>query len=341
MACPVCGKSSPCVHEKARGSQRADTGISGGIGGVSDQKLALSPSLSMPRPAAAAQSVDRSHAAAWRQEVASRVRQHQARRHRFDPTATMSLEFPPDEVPAVLLKVDAVAPSLAVVRTDPPKLIQFPLSQVAEPTISSATSARASLLVDDLELAAPVLDTPRILYAHEPEQMDLLSSFADIQLEAEAPKSHNTMELPLKAASLRPRMLSGLVDSGIVLGAGGLFALIFLALAGMPAQHNLALLSAAVAGGCLWLVFQCIFLVYGNVTPGMRMAELELCTFAGEPVSLVARTGRALASTLSAFSLGLGFAWALVDEDTLGWHDRMTQTHLRKAIGNPRLAGTG
>jgi hypothetical protein len=43
------------------------------------------------------------------------------------------------------------------------------------------------------------------------------------------------------------------------------------------------------------------------------------------------RRWRAVASMLSGCSIGLGFAWALVDEDTLGWHDRITQTHLRTA----------
>jgi len=188
----------------------------------------------------------------------------------------------------------------------------------------------------DAEAIAEAVQRPtmRFVAIKTPEQMDLLSSFADIQLEAEAPRLHNAMELPPQAAALRPRMLAGLVDSGIVLAAAVVFALTFLVFAGMPAQRNLALLSGAVAGSCLWFLFQCIFLVYGKATPGMRMAELELCTFAGDPVSLMGRAGRAMASTLSAVSLGLGFAWALVDEDTLGWHDRMTQTHLRKAIGN-------
>jgi len=305
-------------------SVRADIGISSGITSVSEKKPALTLSASP------AQSTDRSVDEAWRQEVVSRVRRHRARRHGHDSTATMSLDFPPDEVPAVLQRVEAAAPQLVAVRSEPPKLIQFP-RPLAEPTI---TSARASLLIDDLELAAPVLDTPRILYAAEPEQMDLLSSFADIQLEAEVPRIHNAMDLPPQTAALRPRMIAGLVDSGIVLAAGLVFALTFLVFAGMPAQRNLALLSVAATGSCLWFLFQCIFLVYGKVTPGMRMAELELCTFAGEQVSRMGRAGRAMASTLSAVSLGLGFAWALVDEDRLGWHDRMTQTHLRKAIGN-------
>lgn len=312
------------MHENARDSARADIGVSGVHTETSERKLAqVAPSAS------SAQSADRSVDEAWRQEVVSRVRRHRARRHGYDPAATMSLDFPPDEVPAVLQRVEATMPQL-VVRPEPPKLIQFP-RPLAEPTISSA---RTSLLIDDLELAAPVLDTPRILYAAEPEQMDLLSSFADIQLEAEVPRIHNAMDLPPQAAALRPRMIAGLVDSGIVLAAGLVFAMTFLAFAGMPAQRNLTLLSVAATGSCLWFLFQCIFLVYGQATPGMRMAELELCTFAGEQVSLMGRAGRAMASTLSAVSLGLGFAWALVDEDRLGWHDRMTQTHLRKAIGN-------
>ena len=30
---------------------------------------------------------------------------------------------------------------------------------------------------------------------------------------------------------------------------------------------------------------------------------------------------------LSALSLGLGYAWCMLDEDQLCWHDRITKTH--------------
>jgi uncharacterized RDD family membrane protein YckC len=84
-----------------------------------------------------------------------------------------------------------------------------------------------------------------------------------------------------------------------------------------------------VVSALLWLVYQYLFLVYSPGTPGMRMAQLELCTFEGGPVSRSLRRWRALASLLSCCSFGLGFAWALIDEDRLGWHDRITQTHLK------------
>ena len=258
---------------------------------------------------------------AWREEVASRVQQHRARRRRKgDSDASLSLDFPDDKA---FLRTTIPAPAI-VVRPEQPKIIQFPRLFTPPPQQPLVTRP------EDLELAAPVIESPRILYAPEAEQLDLLSSFADIELKAQEPNRTDAMELPPQAAALMPRLFSGLVDSGIVVGATLLFAGIFLAFAGLPRKAPVALLCGLLAGSLLWLVFQCVFLVYGQFTPGMRIAELELCTFAGEPVALLPRAYRALASTLSAVSLGLGFAWALFDEDRLGWHDRMTQTHLRK-----------
>ncbi len=40
------------------------------------------------------------------------------------------------------------------------------------------------------------------------------------------------------------------------------------------------------------------------------------------------RRWRVLASYLSAVSLGMGYAWVFLDEDSLCWHDRITHTYL-------------
>jgi len=40
------------------------------------------------------------------------------------------------------------------------------------------------------------------------------------------------------------------------------------------------------------------------------------------------RRWRVLASWLSAASLGMGYAWLFLDEDSLCWHDRITHTYL-------------
>jgi uncharacterized RDD family membrane protein YckC len=164
------------------------------------------------------------------------------------------------------------------------------------------------------------------------QQMDFLTSFADIRLEPEETRLANDLEIIPRPAPLMQRLVSGLVDAGIVFVATGAFALTFAISAEEMPQSRMTMVCMLAAAGIFWLVFQYIFLIFSHRTPGMNMAELELCTFAGGATSTLEQRNRALASTLSAAAMGLGFAWALVDEDRLGWHDRISRTHLRTAI---------
>jgi uncharacterized RDD family membrane protein YckC len=214
--------------------------------------------------------------------------------------------------------------------------------------------------LDELELAEPVPEMPRILEAAEPEplqediypaappapvravafegqQMELPPSFDDIQLEPEDARVDSDFDVIPRPAPMKQRFVSGLVDAGIVFIATGIFALTFLELAEEIPQSRITLVCLLVAFGIFWLAFQYIFLTYRRATPGMNMAQLELCTFAGTATSMFDRQTRAVASALSGFSIGLGYAWALVDEDQLGWHDRISQTYLR-ALSIPALS---
>ena len=262
----------------------------------------------------------------WRQEVISRVQQHRARRRkRCDPNA-MELDFPAGNLMENGPPSEVVFRPPPIFKPGPPKIIRFP-----RPVPTQAVPMEQAP-VEELELAEPVLDTPRILDAPEPqpEQMDLLSSFADIRLEPQAEKARGEVDLPPQPAPLQQRIFAGLVDASVVLIASAIFAIAFMTMAkGLP-QTRMMLLCAGMICATLWLVYQYLFLVYSTGTPGMQMAQLELCTFKGESVSVSLRRWRALASMLSGCSIGLGFAWAFVDEDTLGWHDRITQTHLRE-----------
>jgi uncharacterized RDD family membrane protein YckC len=114
--------------------------------------------------------------------------------------------------------------------------------------------------------------------------------------------------------------------------AGGVFAVTFIELAEEVPQSRLTLAFALLAGGVFWLAFQYLFLAYGRKTPGMRLAQLELCTFSGKQPSLFARQCRALAGGLSGFAAGLGYLWSFIDEDRVGWHDRISQTYLRSTF---------
>ena len=165
--------------------------------------------------------------------------------------------------------------------------------------------------------------------------MELLPSFADIRLD-EASRENGCLEeldrLP-QPAPLGRRLACGLVDGALVLAGLAVFVGPFASATSKLDAQVLHLrpvvLCAAAAGATLWLLFECLFLVYSARTPGMSVAGLKLLTFKGREPSRLSRCARALAATLSGLSLGLGFLWTLVDEDTLGWHDRISQTYLR------------
>jgi uncharacterized RDD family membrane protein YckC len=123
--------------------------------------------------------------------------------------------------------------------------------------------------------------------------------------------------------------MAALVDCGLALCAFLLFSLVF-ALSSTHLPHG----RIAVVGACailfaMGLLYQLLFFSLTDATPGMRYAKIALCTFDDENPSRSAIRGRIAALVLSALPLGLGFLWAVFDEDSLGWHDRITRTYQR------------
>ena len=299
------------------------------------------------------------HEQAWRQEVSSRVQQHRARRRKQGDGNALELDFTTEE-PYSFVAEPQERPlpppperfAEIVVKPSGPKVIRFPRSMVAPPP------AIEEVRLDELPTPAP--DAPRILDAPESEggfiendfvevvevqppapatppaeQMQLLPNFADIHLEPEGNRLTDELNEIPHAAPLGQRAVAGAVDAVIVFLASGVFALTFLQLAEETPRSRLTMVCALAVGGVFWLAFQYLFLVYGRRTPGMKLAQLELRTFAGEPASLFARRVRAFAGSLSGFAIGLGYFWAFIDEDRLGWHDRISQTYLKSlAVAN-------
>jgi hypothetical protein len=87
--------------------------------------------------------------------------------------------------------------------------------------------------------------------------------------------------------------------------------------------------AVAVAGCLLLLIYQALFFWFSTGTPGMRCVRIALCTFDDENPTRNAMRRRILAVLLSACPLGLGFVWAALDEERLGWHDRITRMYQR------------
>ena len=125
---------------------------------------------------------------------------------------------------------------------------------------------------------------------------------------------------------MEQRVFAGMIDGLLVLLSGGIFVLIAAQLSARVPDGKLGVALVAALPCILWAIYEYLFLVYAGGTPGMRLAHIEVATFEGEAVPRNLRRWRAVAMVLAGCSLGLGLFWALLDEDTLCWHDRITKT---------------
>jgi uncharacterized RDD family membrane protein YckC len=219
----------------------------------------------------------------------------------------------------------ANAPTIA---TTTAKIIEFPRSWTPPPSP-----------ID--ELAEPVTDRPRILEA--PEFVPPPPALGGITIEpAQQPETEKRpgIDIPLQSAPLARRILSAAIDGVIIAAACTLFAFIFWKLTAIRPPRLQMMSLAAGLSGLFWSAYQYLLVVYSGTTPGLRLTRLELARFDGTPASRRLRRWRVLASFLSAASLGMGYAWVFLDEDSLCWHDRITHTYLapkrqKTASGNP------
>lgn len=190
-----------------------------------------------------------------------------------------------------------------------------------------------SSIVSRDELAEPVGDQLRIFEAVEEVPPASLNPLADIRLPNPEPDPETApakFDLPLPVASLERRGLAMAVDAFIVVAGMALFTTSMFYLSGPPALTKPVLFAGAACALLLLTFYQSIFLFYSVATVGMRAAGLTLTDFSGRPPSRRIRLTRAFALVLSFAALCLGLIWAFIDEDRLGWHDRITHTYLRE-----------
>ena len=130
-------------------------------------------------------------------------------------------------------------------------------------------------------------------------------------------------------ASIPDRLMAGVVDAALVGIGFALFVLVFAACTTHPPTGKPLLIGGAIVLVALYLLYQVLFFTFAEATPGMRYARIALCTFDDENPTRDAMRKRIFALVLAAAPLGLGFLYALFDEEHLGWHDRMTRMYQR------------
>ncbi len=225
----------------------------------------------------------------------------------------------------------------------PANLIEFPRQLVA------ARKARPRLA------EGPLRDEPDA----DPAQLRIFEVEADHisvapALEAEAPEWSsillpaqpattffdplNTDYVPTlvpQTAPLGRRFMSALVDLCLITVCVLAAITVFVSTAVRISHTPLAMpLPLAIAGTVASLfvfgiVYHQLFFLLSDATPGMRYARIALCTLSDENPSRAAMRRRLFAMAFSALPFGLGYLWAMLDEDGLGWHDRISRMYQR------------
>jgi len=222
----------------------------------------------------------------------------------------------------------------------PVNLLEFPRQliatrkarpRLAEGPLADEPSSNPQLRIFEVE--------PKHI-ARTPEVFSVAPEWANIHLDAHVPSQPQVTPEASSLASLaslpRPqtapfnlRLMAVAVDLAVIAGA----VLSFVGIATHLTHELPTGIPAAIIVGVvfvsLYALYQGLFFTFSDQTPGMRYARIGFCTFQDKNPTRSAIRSRFFALALALFPLGLGVLWALLDEDGLGWHDRISRMYPR------------
>ena len=136
-------------------------------------------------------------------------------------------------------------------------------------------------------------------------------------------------EHKLYQAPFGRRMMATVVDAGLIMGfVFGSMYLIASNVDSLPGKRAFEVCAVLSVLGFAAL-YEWFFLSFAKTTPGMRYAQLSLCTFDEQLATREQVNGRLKAMLISVLPMGLGMLWSIFDEDQMSWHDRLSKTYLR------------
>jgi hypothetical protein len=211
---------------------------------------------------------------------------------------------------------------LIAARRARPRLAEGPLRDEAD-----ASPERAQLRIFEVEASAVSI---------EPMMESAVPVWHNIRLDAHAqPRTTEhadaqiSFAIPLHVAPASQRLMAASVDACCVTTA---FLMAVATAAYTSPVLPTGILAVAASAGTLFLfamLYQVLFFSLSGVTPGMRYARIALCTFADENPTRSAMRRRIFALLLAGAPAGLGLIWACMDEEKLGWHDRISRMYPR------------
>lgn len=217
----------------------------------------------------------------------------------------------------------------------PGNLIEFPRQLVAARK-ARPRLAEGPLLETNEGTQLRIFEVEADQISTEPAATTSLPEWSSIRLDAHtesqpvAPvQAQSSFFLQPDTAPLSLRVMAALVDGCVVALALIVFVL---GVAWASPELPTGKMAAGAAAGVLavlWTGYQMLFFSLSEATPGMRYARIGLCTFADENPTRGAMRLRILATLLSAMPVGLGLLWACLDDDHLGWNDRISRMYQR------------
>jgi len=229
---------------------------------------------------------------------------------------------PPTPLPANLLEFPR---QLVAVRKARPRLAEGPLREESEPP-----SPQLRIFEVEAEQISTIPEAP----SATPEWANIRLDAQPEPAPAAAPANDAVPALsptlfPPQTAPLELRAMAFCVD--LLLNASAL--LLCIALVARFA-HSLptgipAVLAAAGSLAVFYLLYELLFFTFSEQTPGMAYARLGFCTLADENPTRAEIRRRIVAQLIALCPFGLGFLWALLDDDGLGWHDRISRMYQR------------
>jgi uncharacterized RDD family membrane protein YckC len=237
---------------------------------------------------------------------------------------------PPIDIPANLIEFPR---QLIASRKARPRLAEGPLREEADQSVEAA-----QLRIFEVE-AAQISSAPALESA-APEWSSILLAAHPVSAVVEVPEAPFQQVFSPQTASFSLRLMATIVDGCIITSALLAFAAVFaftvgklgepgISTSGTHITAQAAAITAAVTFAVFTLFYQLLFFTFAEATPGMRYARIALCTFSDDNPTRTAMRRRIFATILSACPLGIGFLWAWLDEDGLGWHDRISRMYQR------------
>jgi len=223
----------------------------------------------------------------------------------------------------------------------PANLIQFPREIVAtrrmRPRLADGPEEAGSPQLSIFEVDPNTVSTdPTVQSVEAGDPVWIGSSWQQMQLDEEPHAEHLPDyyalvpdEHKLYQAPFGRRMMATLVDAAVIMGL--VFGVIYLVSSNVESLPGKRAFEVGAVLGVLGFaaLYEWFFLTFARVTPGMRYAQLSLCTFNEQMPTREQVNGRLKAMLISVLPVGLGMLWSIFDEDQMSWHDRLSKTYLR------------